>query len=341
MTRTRCLTRPAGAADLTRRLLVAAFGATLMVSTAVARADYPDCPIKLVAPYAPGGAADILARALATEMSEDLGQTVIVENRPGANTRIASVAVARSPVDGYTLLLASNASMVLNPLLYRKVGYTPADFRVLGIVAEAPLVIVTNLQVPAANLKEFTTYAQANVGRVNYASVGLGNSLQLATEMLKSELKIEATHVPYNGSVPALTGLMANDTQLMFDVVSTSLPHIRAGKLRALAVTGTERLKSLPDVPTVAESAVPGFRAATWFGVAVPAGTPPDVAARVQSAVQKATADSQFRATLDQQSLLPQPPRRDDVLNQYVEEDRAMWSKVIRDRNIVLDDVGS
>ncbi|RYF45687.1 MAG: tripartite tricarboxylate transporter substrate binding protein [Comamonadaceae bacterium] len=323
------------------RTIRAALGTTLMAGAMLAHAEFPDRPIKLVAPYAPGGAADILARALATEMGKDLGQTVIVENRPGANTRIASVAVARSPADGYTLLLASNASMVLNPLLYRKIGYTPDDFRVLGIVAEAPLVIVTNMQVPANNLKDFTRYAQANVGRVNYASVGLGNPLQLATEMLKSELGIEATHVPYNGSVPALTGLMANDTQLMFDVVSTSLPHIRGGKLKALAVTGNDRLKSLPDVPTVAESAVPGFRAATWFGVAVPAGTPPEVAARVQSAVQKATADLQFRATLDQQSLLPQPPRGGTVLTQYVEDDRAMWSKVIRDRNIVLDDAGS
>ena len=324
----------------THKLLMIVLGTAASLGMQVAHAQFPDRPIKLVAPYAPGGAADILARALATELGKDLGQSVIVENRPGANTRIATVAVARAPADGYTLLLASNASMVLNPLLYSKVGYTPADFQVLGVVAEAPLVIVTNPQVPASDLKQFRTYAQANVGRVNYASVGLGNPLQLATEMLKSELQIEATHVPYNGSVPALTGLMANDTQMMFDVVSTSLPHIRAGKLKALAVTGSERLKSLPEVPTVSESAVPGFRAATWFGVSAPAGVAPDVASRLQSALAKAVADSGFRATLDQQSLLPQPPRSEAEVSAYVEADRAMWGKVIRERNIVLDEPG-
>lgn len=323
-----------------RRRVLACVAVSLTLGAGAAHADFPDRPVKLVAPYAPGGAADILARALATEMSKALGQAVIVENRPGANTRLASVAVARAPADGYTMLLASNASMVLNPLLYRDVGYTPADFRVLGVVAEAPLVIVTNPQVPASNLKEFVTYAQANAGRVNYASVGLGNPLQLATEMLKSELKIDATHVPYNGSVPALTGLMANDTQLMFDVVSTSLPHIRGGKLKALAVTGSQRLASLPDVPTVAESAVPGFKAATWFGVAIPTGTPADTAARLQKAIQQAGSSGTLRATLEQQALLPQAARDDAELKTYVERDRAMWSKVIRERNISLDDSG-
>lgn len=306
-----------------------------------AQAPYPDRPLKLVVPYTPGGSADILARTLATELDKEIGQSVVVDNRPGANTLIAANAVARAPADGYTVLLASSASMVLNPLLYRKMSYVPQkDFRLLNVVAEAPLVMVVNDKVPAQNLKEFAAHAKANAGKLNYSSVGLGNPLQLATEMLKGELQIEATHVPYNGSAPALAALLANDTQFMVDVVSTSLPHIRGGKLRALAVTGSERVKSLPEVPTVAESGFPGFHAATWFGAAVPAGTPAAVATRLQSAIDKVMANPQFRSVLDAQSLMAQPQRNDEALNQYVERDRSSWGKVIRTHNISLEAAG-
>ena len=159
-------------------------------------------------------------------MGRDLKQPVVVENRPGANTMIAATAVARASADGYTMLLASNASMVLNPMLYKKVNYDARrDFKVVSVAAEIPLVVVTNTQVPAGNIRDFASYAKANAGKLNYASVGLGNPLQLATEMLKTELGIQLTHVPYNGSAPALSALLANDVQLMIDVVSTSLPH--------------------------------------------------------------------------------------------------------------------
>ncbi|MFT3821861.1 MAG: tripartite tricarboxylate transporter substrate binding protein [Rubrivivax sp.] len=321
-------------------LLAASTAAALTLLTGTAQAQFPEKSVKLVVPYPPGGATDILARGLAAGMSKELGQSVVIENKPGANTKIATVAVSRAPADGYTLLLASSASLVLNPMLYRQIGYSPSDFRLLDIVAEAPLVVVTNAQVPARNLQEFTAYAKAHAGRINYASVGLGNPLHLATEMLKSALQIEATHIPYQGSVPALTSLMANDTQLMIDAASTSLPQIRAGKLRALAVTGSERLKDLPDVPTVAETATPGFQAALWFGVALPAATPPALADRLQAAVRTAMADPQYRTLLEQRSLLPQPSRSDAELRQHVERDRATWGRVIREHNIVLDDAG-
>lgn len=320
--------------------VAATTGVMLPGAAAQAQAKFPEKPIKLVVPYPPGGATDILARGLAEGMGRDLGQAVIVENRPGANTKIATVAVSRAAADGYTLLLASSASLVLNPMLYRQIGYAPADFRLLGIVTEAPLVVVTNALVPARTLQEFAAYAKAQAGRVNYASVGLGNPLHLATEMLKSALRIEAAHIPFQGSVPALTSLMANDTQLMIDAASTALPQVRAGKLRALAVTGSERLKDLPDVPTVAETAAPGFHAALWFGVALPSATPPAVADRLQVAVRNAMADPQYRTMLEQRALLPQPPRSDAELRQHVERDRATWGKVIREHNIVLDDTG-
>ncbi len=321
--------------------LLGGLALALSLLGAPARADFPDRPVKLVVPYTPGGSADILGRALATELGKELGQPVVVENKPGANTMVAANAVARAPADGYTLLLGSSASMVLNPLLYRKMSYNPQkDYRVLAVVAEAPLVVVTNDKVPAQNLKDFTAYAKANAGKLNYSSVGLGNPLQLATEMLKGELKMQATHVPYNGSAPALAALLANDTQLMVDVAATSLPHIRAGKLRALAVTGSDRLKSLPEVPTVAESGAPGFHAATWFGVAAPAATPVPVAQRLQTALGKVMAGPALRGLLEAQSLLAQAPRSEAELQQYLERDRNGWGKVIREHDIVLEAAG-
>lgn len=312
-------------------------GALACAQFAVAAA-YPERPVKLVVPYAPGGSADQLARALADGMGRELKQPVVVENRPGANTMIAATGVARATADGYTVLLASNASMVLNPMLYKKVNYDARrDFKAVAIVAEIPLVVVTNTQVPAANVREFAGYAKANAGKLNYASVGLGNPLQLATEMLKSELGINLTHVPYNGSAPALAALLANDVQLMIDVVSTSLPHIKAGKLKALAVTSTERLEVLPDVPTVAQSGHPDYQAATWFGLAVPAQTPPEAIARLQAAAAKATRDPQFRHVFAALGLVIQRPRDSAEVQRYVEADRARWSGVIQANHISLD----
>jgi tripartite-type tricarboxylate transporter receptor subunit TctC len=319
--------------------MLAVLLAALTVLAGVGRAaDYPDRPIKLVVPYTPGGSADVLARALADGLGKELGQAVVVENKPGANTMIAAQAVARAQGDGYTLLLSSSASMVLNPLLYRKINYDARkDFQILSVLAEVPLVVVTNQQVPARNLKAFADYAKQQKGALNYGSVGLGNPLQVATEMLKDELNVEIAHVPYNGSAPALAALLANDTQLMVDVVGTSVPHIRGGKLKALAVTGSERHKQLPDVPTVAESGYPGFRAATWFGIAAPAATSPAVAAKIQAAAAKASASPPFRAVLDAQGLVPQPPRSNADIAQYVERDRTGWEKVIQARGIRLE----
>lgn len=300
-------------------------------------AAWPERPLKLVVPYTPGGSTDQFGRALAEGMARELKQAVVVENRPGANTMVGTQSVARAQPDGYTLLMSSSASMVLNPMLYRKPGYDPKDFKVIAIGIEVPLVVVTNTQVPAANTREFAAYAKAAGGKLNYSSVGLGNPLQLATEMLKSELGIDVTHVPYNGSAPALAALLANDTQLMVDVVSTSLPHIKAGKLKALAVTGNARLDVLPGVPTVAESGYPGFHAATWFGLAVPAQTPPDAVAKLQAAATKALADPQFRSTFGAIGLVVQAPRSQAEIDRYVAADRDNWGKVIRANHISLD----
>ncbi|MDF3887054.1 Bug family tripartite tricarboxylate transporter substrate binding protein [Cupriavidus basilensis] len=313
-------------------------GVAILACAQLAVAAYPDRPIKLVVPYTPGGSTDQFGRGLADGMSRELKQTVVVENRPGAATMIGTQSVARAPADGYTMVLATNGSMVLNPMLYKKIAYDPPrDFKIFTIGAEAPLVVVTNNQVPATNIREFAAYAKASGGKLNYASVGLGNALQLATEMLKTELGISVTHVPYNGSAPALSALLANDVQLMVDVVSTSLPHIKGGKLRALAVTGRTRLEVLPNVPTVAESGYPNFQAATWFGLAVPAQTPPEAVAKLQAAAAHVLKDPQFRATFGALGLVIQQPRTQAEIDRYIEADREHWGKVIRANNISLD----
>ncbi|MGX6570090.1 Bug family tripartite tricarboxylate transporter substrate binding protein [Cupriavidus necator] len=318
--------------------MAAGAGCALAMWGGAAQAAYPDRPIKLVVPYTPGGSTDQFGRALADGMSRQLGQTVVVENRPGAATMIGTTSVARAPADGYTMVLATNGSMVLNPMLYKKINYDPPkDFKIFSIGAEVPLVVVTNSKVPTSNIREFAAYAKAAGGKLNYGSVGLGNALQLATEMLKTELGISVTHVPYNGSAPALSALLANDVQLMVDVVSTSLPHIKAGKLKALAVTGRTRLDVLPDVPTVAEGGYPNFQAATWFGLAVPAQTPPDAVARLQAAAAHVLKDAQFRSTFSALGLVVQAPRTQAEIDRYIEADREHWGKVIKANNISLD----
>lgn len=305
---------------------------------AQALAAFPDRPVKLVVPYTPGGAADQLSRVLAERLSRELAQPVVVENKPGANTMIAATQVARAQPDGYTLFLASNASMVLNPMLYQKISYDAArDFRVLSVVAELPLVIVANNQVPATTLAQFVSYAKTRPGKLNYASVGIGNPLQLATELLKSRTGIDIAHIPYNGSAPALSSLMANDTQLMVDVISTSLPLVKESKIKALAVTTAERLPVLPDVPTVAESGFPGFRAATWFGVAVPQATPAGEARVLQDAVAKVMSQPDFRERFQTLGLVIQAPRAQAETDRYVSEDRERWGAVIRANAIKLD----
>lgn len=316
-------------------LAAAALGLATLASSAMAA--WPERPIKLVVPYTPGGSTDQFGRALAEGMARELKQAVVVENRPGANTMVGTQGVARAQPDGYTILMGTSASMVLNPLLYKKTGYEPKDFKVILIGIEVPLVVVTNNQVPAGNMKEFASYAKAAGGKLNYSSVGLGNPLQLATEMLKSELGIDMTHVPYNGSAPALSALLANDVQLMVDVVSTSLPHIKASKLKALAVTGRARLDVLPNVPTVAESGYPNFHAATWFGLSVPAQTPPEAIAKLQAAASHVLTETAFRNTFNALGLVVQAPRTQAEIDRYVAADRENWGKVIRDNRISLD----
>ncbi len=323
--------------SMTRRAMLGAIAAAPLMRAAAAQW-VPERPLKLVVPYAPGGVTDQLGRAIAERLSRALGQVVVVENRPGANAMIGSQAVAQAAPDGHTLLMCSGASLVLNPLLYRRLPYDPdRDLTALAVMVETPLVMVVNPRLPVASVAEFVAYARQHADALNYASVGLGNPIQLAAELFRMAAGIAMTHVAYPGSAPALTALIAGDVQVMFDVVLTALPFIRDNRLRALAVTTRTRLPVLPDVPTIAESGYPDYEASTWFGVAVPRATPAPVAERLRAALAAVQQDADFRARFEALGLLMMPPRDAAEIAAHLAAERARWGAVIRARAITLD----
>lgn len=298
---------------------------------------FPTKPLKLVVPYAAGGSTDQLARAIAEPLGRALGQAVVVENKPGGNTIIGADAVAKAAPDGYTLFMGSSASLAVNPLLYSKLPYDPvADFAGVSMLAASPLVMVVPASLPVTNVKEFVELAKRKPDAINFASVGNGNPLHLAGELFKVATGIEMTHVPYNGSAPALTALMGNQVQVMFDVVLTSNPHIQSGKLRALALTGTNRLSLLPNVPTIAASGYPGYEAGIWFAMVVPKATPAAIVARLNTEVTKILAQADMKARFDGLALELIPGPSEEV-GKYAQREQARWSRLIRDKGIKLE----
>jgi len=297
---------------------------------------WPTRPLRLVCPYAPGGTTDQLARAIAELLARALGQPVLVENRAGANTIIGTQAVAQSAADGQTLLMASGASMVLNPLLYRRLPYDAArDLTALAVMVETPLVMVVPATLPVRDVADFVALARRQP--VNFASVGVGNPIHLAAELFRAAAGIEMQNVVYPGSAPALTALLAGDVQVIFDVVLTALPFIRDGRLRALAVTTAARLPVLPDLPTVAETGYPGYEATTWFGVAAPRGLAPDVEARLRSALATVQTDPGFQARFGALGLVMLPPAEPQAIEAGLAREAARWGSVIHARGIVLE----
>lgn len=238
---------------------------------------YPTKPITLLIPYPPGGSADMLARPVATELQKRLGQTIIIDYKPGAGGTIATGYLARANPDGYTLLMVL-AAHAINPSLYGKLPYdTKTDFAPVSLVATLPLLVAASLNTPANSMPELIKYAKANPGKLTFASAGSGNTSHLAGEMFKSTVGVDMLHVPYKGSGPAVMGMLSGEVSLMFDSISTSLPHVKSGKLKALAVTSENRSPLLPNVPTIAEAAIPGFVINGWYGILAPAKTPPEI----------------------------------------------------------------
>jgi tripartite-type tricarboxylate transporter receptor subunit TctC len=275
-----------------RRLLAAvpAGGVMLCAGRAGAQGAWPSRPVKFVVPFAPGGSTDLMAREVARGVGAAIGQPVVVENRPGAGSTLGTTQVARSPGDGYTFLFTSSHYAIV-PSLYKPLGYDPArDLLPVSLVCVLPVILVVNPSVPVRSVRELIELARRSPTGLNFASSGSGGVAHLSGELFKTMAQIDLKHVPYKGGGPAMQDLLGGHVQMMFDAVSTSMPHIRSGALRPIAWTGAARSPILPDLPTIAESGVPGYNSSSWLGMFAPAGTPADVIQRISREV-KATLD--------------------------------------------------
>ncbi len=294
---------------------------------------WPAKPVRIVVGFSAGGVSDIVARAAGQKMSELLGQPVVVENVPGAGGIIATERVAKAPADGYMLFLASNGPLAVNPSIYAKLPYDPVkDFALVSMIAAVPFVIIVNPVVPAENLRQLVTLAKARRS-LSYASAGVGSTAHLAGEYLKSFAGFDALHVPYKGSTPALTDLMAGQIDMMVEAVPSALPFIRAGKLRALAVAARKRAGSLPAVPTTVEAGYPGYEVGSWFGIAAPAGTPRDVIMKLNQTLVAAIASPDFRDRLLSQGAEPVANSPEEFGN-VLREEIMRWAKVAKSAGI-------
>ena len=293
-------------------------------------ASYPAKPVRLVVPFPAGGTTDILARAVAQRLSEAWGRQVIVDNRPGAGGNIGSDLVAKAAPDGYTLLMGTVGTHAINPSLYKNMPYDHVkDFAPVILVAGVPNVLVVNPSLPVHSVPELIAYAKANPGKLNFASSGNGTSIHLSGELFKAMTGVEMTHVPYKGSAPALTDLIGGQVQLMFDNLPSSLPFIKAGKLRALAVTSGARAAALPDLPTLAESGLPGFEASSWFGVLAPAGTPRDIVAKLNGAIAGWLASPEAKEKLLAQGAIAAGGTPEDFAR-HIGAETSKWAKVVK-----------
>jgi tripartite-type tricarboxylate transporter receptor subunit TctC len=300
-------------------------------------ANYPTKPVRLVVPFPAGGTTDILARAVAQKLSEAWGQQVIVDNRPGAGGNIGSDLVAKSKPDGYTLLMGTVGTHAINPSLYKNMPYDHVkDFVPVILVAGVPNVLVVNPSLPVHSVPELIAYAKANPGKLNFASSGNGTSIHLSGELFKAMTGVEMTHVPYKGSAPALTDLIGGQVQLMFDNLPSSLPFIKAGKLRALAVTSGARAAALPDRPTLAESGLPGFEASSWFGVLAPTGTPRDIVAKLNGAIAGWLASPEAKEKLLAQGAIAAGGTPEDFAR-HIGAETSKWAKVVKASGAHID----
>jgi tripartite-type tricarboxylate transporter receptor subunit TctC len=314
-------------------LYLAAGTAALPTVSRIARAQtYPTRPVHLIVPIAPGGATDIVARLIGQWLSERLGQPFVIENRPGASTNLGTEAVVRAPADGYTLLLCS-AVNATNAALYDKLNFNfIRDIAPVAGVLRGPHVMVVNPSVAAKSVPEFIAYAKSNPGKLNMASAGIGNGTHLVGELFKVMAGVDMVHVPYRSGGPALTDLLGGQVQVMFPTTVASIEYIRAGRLRALAVTAATRSDALPDVPTVGEF-VPGYEASTWFGVCAPNATPAEIVEKLSKEVNAGLADPMIKTRLadlggDVLALSPAD------FGQLIADETEKWGKVIRAANI-------
>ena len=322
---------------LTVALSLAGLAATAQAQTAAApdaktRA-FPEKPIRIVVPYAPGGYTDILARLMATKMSEKLGQPVIVENRAGASTIVGAEYVAKSPADGYTLIMAVTTTLSTNQFMFKKLPYKTADFTPIALAGLTPFILVAHPSVPANNVRELVALAKAKPGTLNVATLGVGASTQLVLEMFKSAAGVDVKDIPYKGSGPASTDLLAGHVQLYFDGITTSMPRVRAGQLKALGVTSETRSPAAPSVPTFVELGLPRMVANAWYGLLAPAQTPREIVMLLNAAINKSLADPDIRKRIAQEGAYPAGGTPEEF-GVFMKDQLARYAKMIRDAGL-------
>ncbi len=311
---------------------------TLIVQPLVAQAqDYPSRPLRLIVPFAPGGGNDTVARAVATQLSSALGQPVVVDNRAGAGGVIGADMAAKAAPDGYTLFLGGVGSLAVNPHIVPKISYDALkDFAPVVLLASAPSVVAVNLKTPYKSLPEMTAFAKANPGRINFASNGNGSSAHIATALYETMAGVDLTHVPYKGLAPAMSDLLAGQVDIMFSSVVAITPQIKAGKLRALAITSTKRSALLPDVPTLAELGLTGYEAGSWYGLLVPAGTPAEIVRRLNAESVKALRGGNVRESLSSEGaeVVGGTP---EEFARHIRAEHARVGKMIKDGRLKME----
>lgn len=319
------------------RVALAVLAAMCSTAPAVHAQSYPAKPIRMVVHFPPGGPTDLVARLLAQKMSETWGQQVLVDNRPGAGGVVGVEAVVRAAPDGYTLLFATGGSMSITPAIGTKVSYNVfTDLAPVSLVVINPQILVLHPSVPASTVRELIKLAKSKPGQINYASVGIGSPQHLGGEMLKSMTGIDMVHIPYKGTAPAVTDLLSGQVSLMFNSMPSVLPHVRAGRLKGIAVSTQKRSAAAPEIPTVAESGVPGFNYATWYGLLAPAATPKEVVAKLNAETVRILQDKTIAQRLMSEGAEPAPGTPEE-LGRYMRAEYEQWKKTIAAAKLKLE----
>jgi tripartite-type tricarboxylate transporter receptor subunit TctC len=320
------------------RHLIATLSCALLSFTAAAQqSDYPNRPVRWIVPFAPSGPTDLMSRAVAEKLSQRLGQQFVVDNRAGAGGNIGAELVAKSAPDGYTLMIGHVGTHAINAALYPKIGFDPVkDFTPITLIATFPLALVIHPSVPAKDARELIALAKAKPGQLNFASAGNGGPTHLTGELFKSSAGIDIVHVPYKGNAAALLDLIAGRVQMMFSTMLTSMPHVRAGKLRAIGISGAKRSPQAPELPTIAESGLPGFVSVPWYGVLGPAGLPRPIVTKLNTEIARALAQPDMHERfvaqgVDLQSTTP------EQFGALIKSEVVKWRKVVKDAGAKVD----
>jgi tripartite-type tricarboxylate transporter receptor subunit TctC len=323
--------------NLSRLLCLLLLASALPAGSALAAEAYPSKPIRLIVPFPPGGPADALARVVGDKIGAKMGTQVVIENRPGAGGNIGMALGAKAVPDGYTLVLAPAGNLTVNPSLYRSVPYDVGkDFAPVTVLAAVPNILVVTPSIPARNLAEFIAYVKAHPGQLNFASPGAGSGAHLAGELFDSMVGANMVHVPFSGIAPAVTALLGGQVQLMFAGAPTVLPYVRAGKLHALGVASLKRMSAAPDLPTLSESGLAGFDVTSWYGIVAPAGTSPEIIARLQSEITNALREPEVRNELT--ALGAEPIANTPAeFAAMIKSETAKWSAIVRNAKITIE----